>query len=210
MSAESSSVIKRQWHIVRFLLAGTYVATSDIKAHLHAIGIEAELRTIQRDLRMLEDIFPLECREDCMPHSWRWKRLPNTPIRGLNPTQALTLCMVEQQLQDVIPAHLLNELQPLFEKAKVVTGMLSMEEITTPKTTKPSRSTQNVQQKGFMDGSHSPFDHLFAEATAMLTGLFHNPEKERTKKAQQALKEVISLLEQAELTELSKDLNKLV
>mgnify|MGYP000007541630 FL=1 len=209
MSAESSSVIKRQWHIVRFLLAGTYVATSDIKAHLHTIGIEAELRTIQRDLRMLEDIFPLECREDCIPHSWRWKRLPNTPIRGLNPTQALTLCMVEQQLQDVIPAHLLNELQPLFEKAKVVTGMLSMDALSKA-TEAPRHPPKDPRQFGITGGNPSPFDHLFAEATAMLTGLFHNPEKEKTKKAQQALKEVISLLEQVELTELSKDLKKLV
>lgn len=209
MSAESSSVIKRQWHIVRFLLAGTYVATSDIKAHLHTIGIEAELRTIQRDLRMLEDIFPLECREDCMPHSWRWRRLPDTPVQGLNPSQALTLRLVEEQLQDVIPARLLSELQPLFEKAKVVTGMLSMDALSKA-TEAPRHPPKDPRQFGITGRNPSPFDHLFAEATAMLTGLFHNPEKERTKKAQQALKEVISLLEQVELTELSKDLKKLV
>lgn len=209
MSAESSKVIKRQWYIIRYLLSGTYVCTSDIRTHLQTLGITAEIRTIQRDLKMLEEIFPLECRDDCMPHSWRWKRLPDTPIQGLNPSQALTLRLVEEQLQDVIPARLLSELQPLFEKAKVVTGMLSIDALdTTPATSSPHPSRGRLQ-RGITDGHHSPLNRVFAEATAMLTGLFHQPEKARTKQAQQALQEVIVLLEQAELSELSKDLKSL-
>lgn len=209
MSTESAKAIKRQWHIIRFLLSGSYVSTSEIKAHLEDVGVEAELRTIQRDLRLLEGLFPLECRADSMPHSWRWQRLPDTPIKGLNPSQALTLCLIEEQLKDVIPARLLHELQPLIEKAKVVTGMLSMDALS-----KAPLSDHGLQRnphaRGITGRSHSPFDQLFAEAGAMLAGLFHNPEKERAKQAQQALKEVMVLLEQVELPELTKELKKLV
>jgi hypothetical protein len=74
MRTESAQVMKRQWHIVRFLLNGQYVATRDLKTHLESVGITAELRTIQRDLRILKGIFPLECRINGMPRCWRWMR----------------------------------------------------------------------------------------------------------------------------------------
>lgn len=46
----------------------------DVETYLKTKGIEATQRTIQRDLNLLETLFPLECRRDCMPYSWRWKK----------------------------------------------------------------------------------------------------------------------------------------
>jgi hypothetical protein len=55
MSAESSKGMKRQWQIVQFLLNGVYVSSKDIQDELARLG--TELRTIQRDLVMLEKFF---------------------------------------------------------------------------------------------------------------------------------------------------------
>lgn len=122
MNSEASGSLKRQWHIVRFLLDGHYVSTANIREHLLTLGMEAEMRTIQRDLQALAQIFPLECRRDCMPHSWRWQRPQGAAAGGLSLTQALTLRLVEEQLQDVMPPGLMQELQPFFLKARLATS----------------------------------------------------------------------------------------
>lgn len=123
MSTESSKGLKRQWHIVWYLLNGVYVSTTNIRDHLATLGIDAELRTIQRDLLLLENIFPLECRRESIPHSWRWRRAAETTASGLSLTQALTVRLVEDQLHDVMSPKMLQELQPLFAKARLVTGV---------------------------------------------------------------------------------------
>ena len=64
MSQESSKVISRQWKIIQFLLDSKYVSTADIETHLRNQEIDATQRTIQRDLNLLEKLFPLECRRD--------------------------------------------------------------------------------------------------------------------------------------------------
>ncbi len=207
MSTESAKVMKRQWHIVRCLLNGNYVATSDIKAHLALLGIDAELRTIQRDLRVLEDIFPIECRDDCMPHSWRWQRLPDTPVQGLSPTQALTLRLVEQQLHDVIPPQLMASLQPLFEKAKIVTGGITFDQAVSHSKLPPSAQGTI---KGITHRPNSPFDLLFAEAAALVTDMFKPSEKKRLQQAHQALKQVVALLDESDLADMSHELQSLV
>lgn len=122
MNSAASGSLKRQWHIVRFLLDGHYVSTANIREHLLTLGMEAEMRTIQRDLQALAQIFPLECRRDCMPHSWRWQRPQGAVAGGLSLTQALTLRLVEEQLQDVMPPGLMRELQPFFLKARLATS----------------------------------------------------------------------------------------
>lgn len=123
MSTESSKSLKRQWHIIWYLLDGVYVSTTNIRDHLATLGIEAELRTIQRDLVLLENIFPLECRRESIPHSWRWRRPAETQASGLSLTQALTVRLVEEQLHEVMSPKMLQELQPLFVKARLVTGV---------------------------------------------------------------------------------------
>lgn len=147
MSRETSKTILRQWAIIRFLLVNQYVSTSSIREHLQGIGIDAELRTLQRDLNLLERVMPIECRRDSMPHSWRWKKVQETQTGYLNMTQALTLRLVEEQLKDVMSAKLIAELQPLFIRARLVTGMASeLEQLedagrsNIPKDTLPDRS----------------------------------------------------------------------
>lgn len=210
MSVESSQIIKRQWHIIRYLLDGQYVATSNIKDHLAELDIHVELRMIQRDLLTLEKIFPLECRRDSMPHSWRWKRLPETSVKGLNLSQALTLRLVEEQLQDVMPARLIQELQPLFEKAKMVTGMIhDLPEIERDAFHSYNKHPKDGRTRGLMDRHPSPFDMLIGEMSALITSALHNPEKERLKKSKAALSETIQLLQSEDLGELAVELKRL-
>ena len=127
MSRESTTAFHRQWHILMYLSEGAFVSTANIRDYLARQGIEAEMRTLQRDLRLLEQVVSLECRRDCMPHGWRWRQ--GRRVEGLNLAQALTLRLVEDQLHDVLPLTLLEELRPLFAKARQVTGQETEEAI---------------------------------------------------------------------------------
>ena len=109
MSQESSKVITRQWRIIQFLLDSKYVSTAEIEKHLKDNGIETTQRTIQRDLNLLETLFPLECRRDCMPFNWRWQKVEQS-VKGLSLSQALILRLVDEQLNDVLPEHTKQEL----------------------------------------------------------------------------------------------------
>ena len=122
MSTESARSLKRQWHIVRFLLEGVYVSTKNIQDHLNGLGIDAELRTVQRDLVVLEKIFPLERNDSSTPHGWRWRRVPGAAVTGMNMSQALILCLAEEHLLDVLSPPTLTELRPLFVKARLLAG----------------------------------------------------------------------------------------
>ena len=124
---ETSNSLYRQWQILSRLSTGKWMGTRELQEILEREGIEISLRTIQRDLNLLEKIFPLalECRRDCMPHNWRWKKVETT-IKGLSLSQAVILHLVNKELRDVLPEHILIELNPLFEKAKLITANKAM------------------------------------------------------------------------------------
>ena len=121
MSQESSKVITRQWMIIQFLLNSKYVSTTEIEKHLLSKGIVTTQRTIQRDLNLLETLFPLECRRDCMPYNWRWKKVEQS-VKGLSLSQALILRLVDDQLSDILPEHTQQELLKKKKKARLITS----------------------------------------------------------------------------------------
>ena len=197
MSTDSAKTVKRQWHSVRFLLRGNYVSSAEIKAYLAAVGIVVDLRTIQRDLRILQTIFPLECREDSMPHSWRWKRAEDTAIGELNLSQALTLRLVEEQLGKILSPKLIQQLEPMFEKAKVIVGM-ELEDLLIDKPKDIKKLYAHRATKG------TPV--IFGSIVAKIGSIFANSQGNTQVEADRALHELVSFLQLDEdLEELARD-----
>lgn len=126
MNNSSVNIIKRQLMIIQFLLESNYVSTEDIQKYLKANSFDVPIRNIQRDLAVLEEIIPLECKKDDKPYSWRWKRLPDVQNHDLTITQAVVLRMVETELKDVIPRQLYEDLCPLFLKARYIKGLTQL------------------------------------------------------------------------------------
>jgi hypothetical protein len=123
MNNTSANIIKRQLMIIKFLLESNYVSTEDVQNHLKKVGIDVQIRSIQRDLAVLEEIIPLECKKEDKPYSWRWQRMANTTIHGLSMSQALALRIVETELKGVLPDDLYQRLTPLFVKAQFIRGI---------------------------------------------------------------------------------------
>jgi len=201
MSQESSKVLTRQWNIIQFLLISPSVSTSDIEEHLYQQGIETTQRTIQRDLNLLEKLFPIECRRDCMPYSWRWKKIQST-VKGLSLTQALILRLVNEELQQILPAHTLEELAPLFEKAQLIT----------------SNAMMQGQEKSILDIFNSSPKHpgfvqpsilgqLISNVTEKVNGIYRDVLHLDEKEIQPALKQLAIILEKHELPVLAQALH---
>lgn len=201
MSQPSSKVIIRQWKIIQFLLNNGYVTTADIEEYLYEQGLETAQRTIQRDLNLLEKIFPLECRRDCMPHNWRWKKIETT-VKGLSLSQAIILHLVNKELRDVLPQHILTELNPLFEKAKLITANKTMQN--------PEKSILDIFKSDDGFGAVQPsivgqlINHIGDSVNEMYRGAFNLDEKE----AKPVLEQLAVILESHEMPELAQALKQ--
>lgn|SRR5690606_12027972 len=197
MSQEASKVITRQWMIIQFLLDSKYVSTNDIEKHLGTKGIKAPQRTIQRDLNLLETLFPLECRRDSMPYSWRWKRVEKS-VKGLSLSQALILRLVDEQLGDILPEHTQQELLPLFQKARLITSNTTY--------TEDESSLLEILTKDRSKGYGFIQPSLIQELTSEITGKVHKAYrdifKSEEKELEQGLKILSTLLESYEMPEL--------
>ncbi len=119
--SKNSNQIMRQWLIVLFLLENDrYVSSDDVLNFLQEQQVAVTDRTVQRDLATLLEVFPVECRKDNKPYSYRWKRIIDVKTNHLSYEQALLLFLVSQELKSVIPKDLFERLYPLFFKAKLI------------------------------------------------------------------------------------------
>ncbi len=199
MSQSSSKIIIRQWKIIQFLLNHGYVTTTEIEEHLYEQGLETAQRTIQRDLNLLENIFPLalECRRDCMPHNWRWKKVETT-IKGLSLSQAVILHLLNKELRDVLPEHILIELNPLFEKAKLITANKAMQN--------PEKSILDIFNSDDHLGAMRPsivgqlINHIGDSINDVYRDVLNLDEKE----AKPVLEQLAVILESHEMHELAQ------
>ena len=199
MSQSSSKIIIRQWKIIQFLLNHGYVTTTEIEEHLYEQGLETAQRTIQRDLNLFENIFPLalECRRDCMPHNWRWKKVETT-IKGLSLSQAVILHLLNKELRDVLPEHILIELNPLFEKAKLITANKAMQN--------PEKSILDIFNSDDHLGAMRPsivgqlINHIGDSINDVYRDVLNLDEKE----AKPVLEQLAVILESHEMHELAQ------
>lgn len=205
MSQEASKVITRQWMIIQFLLDSKYVSTNDIEKHLGTKGIKAPQRTIQRDLNLLETLFPLECRRDSMPYSWRWKKVEQS-VKGLTLSQALLLRLMDEELKNILPVHIQQELSPLFQKARLFSSHSSLEDLNTS-------LLKNLDQKhkggqGF--GLHQPslLNELQRGIADKFQTIYEDIFKTGEKETKMELNKLSLVLESNEMPELASLLMK--
>lgn len=174
MSKTNENHIKRQWQIIQFLIGKeNYTSSDDVLKNLQENGFDVKERTVQRDLNALAEIFPIECRKDDKPYSWRWQRVENSKKNLMNYEQAMIFMLVDSELREFLPDDLLKRLYPLFVKAKMVMAGIDYQHRSSP-----DRLPVNIQDGhrfGFIEHERS----LIIEAIKTLAKL--NPFKERTK-----------------------------
>lgn len=125
--SKKESALVRQWELLRMLTishtgsidGGRWDRASELTARLKDRGIDVSLRTVQRDLSSLSNLFGIEVNDkNPRDYGWRWKKGANLNIGGLGAPEALMLAMCEQYLATALPKTTRETLQPLFDQAK--------------------------------------------------------------------------------------------
>ena len=110
----------RQWQMLRMIPRHPHKITArSLHEKLRAEQFDVTKRTVERDLLSLSEMFPLVSDDRDRPFGWSWsKDAPVFNLPGLSHTEALTLAMVEQHLNTLLPSSTLQQLQPYFDAAK--------------------------------------------------------------------------------------------
>ena len=98
---------------------GRWDKASEIAAKLNATGYAVSVRTVQRDLKELSEIFPIELNDkNSRDFGWRWPKGTHLDIPGMSIPEALAMCLVETHLKQLLPASMLDGLQGVFSLAQ--------------------------------------------------------------------------------------------
>lgn len=114
----ATATTARQWQILLQLDRKRWLGTNRIKEQLDLMGFDISLRTIQRDLNALAERFPIE-KNNANPQGWRWREdAPMQSLPHMNLSQAVAFSMVKDNLTQLLPPAVLDELVPWFNMAE--------------------------------------------------------------------------------------------
>lgn len=113
----ATATTARQWQILSQLDRKRWIGTTHIKEQIDLMGFDISLRTIQRDLNALSERFPIE-KNNTNPQGWRWREdAPMQSLPHMNLSQAVAFSMVKDNLTQLLPPAVLDELMPWFDLA---------------------------------------------------------------------------------------------
>lgn len=124
---DKKSTLLRQWEMMRMLTVSRYDKQSDgrwdkaseITTKLNALGYAVSVRTVQRDLQELSEIFDIEVNDkNPRDYGWRWRKGANLNIPGMSVSEALAMRLVETHMKQLLPATMLGGLQGVFSLAQ--------------------------------------------------------------------------------------------
>jgi predicted DNA-binding transcriptional regulator YafY len=121
MPANSADgAIARQWEMLKIIPSARSpgMKPSEFQNELNERGYEVSLRTVQRDLKALAEVFDIDCEDGEKNETlWRWQSGAKLDIQSLELTDALTLRLIETSLRPLLPASVLKALEPRLQNA---------------------------------------------------------------------------------------------
>ena len=95
------------------------ISTSELKEQLAAIGIDRDIRTIQRQMDMLSEHFDIERETVNKPYGYRWKeRARGLALPMLSEQESLLLTLAEKQLGALLPSSVMKGMEGFFVQAR--------------------------------------------------------------------------------------------
>ncbi|NML42503.1 WYL domain-containing protein [Ramlibacter sp. G-1-2-2] len=95
------------------------VTARELWQQLQDAGWQRDLRTVQRQLDELSGHFDIERDDRERPYGYRWKDLARgLSVPGLTEPESLVLALAERQLQTLLPAEVMQSMQPFFAQAR--------------------------------------------------------------------------------------------
>ena len=117
---KSSNTLLRQWEMLRLLpkAPSPQATVKQIREKLANVGFGVDDRTVQRDLKSLAAVFPIDVQDRAPPYGWRWNRDAHFDIPSMPLSEALALELVEQYLQPLLPLSQIDVLQGMFQASR--------------------------------------------------------------------------------------------
>ena len=120
MPAKSSrDTLIRHWELLKILpTTGPGKTARALSEQLTELGFAVSKRQLERDLSLLSTVFPVECNDAGKPFGWRWAKGASIDVPGLNLADALSLEMVRDTPEPLLPRPILDVLRPTFAQAR--------------------------------------------------------------------------------------------
>ena len=114
---------KRALAIVR-MMGQTFLETKQIHQRLMELGFDVSLRTVERDMKTLPDIFPqhVYVNDRSKPYGYKLPK-GNQKLSGMSPEEAVCLQLAVDYLNPLLPNGSLDPIAPYLKEAEVILEM---------------------------------------------------------------------------------------
>ena len=118
-SGTAHDTIARQWELLKLIPAhGDGISPGELCDRLKGVGYGVDVRTVQRDLQTLSGPFPFgPVGENRKPQRGRWQKGASVNIPGMSIAEALSLRLIEGAVRPLLPAAVLDVLEPRWHQA---------------------------------------------------------------------------------------------
>lgn len=116
---KTRNTLARQWELLQLIpTRGDGKTSSEFTDALNQLGFKVSKRQMERDLGALMEAFPLECNNDSIPFFWKWIDGASVDLPGLTLAEALSMKLIEDAIQNLLPASLVSSLKSRFLQAE--------------------------------------------------------------------------------------------
>jgi predicted DNA-binding transcriptional regulator YafY len=115
---DNRASLVRQWEILRILpTQGAGLTVTEISEALASRDFVSHHRTVERDMKVLPQCFPVHVEDGSKPFRYRWRDARSFNFPALTLDDALTIKLAESALKTLLPVDLLQGLAPRFQAA---------------------------------------------------------------------------------------------
>jgi predicted DNA-binding transcriptional regulator YafY len=95
------------------------VSAAELHEQLIGLGVDRDIRTVQRQLEMLSQHFDIERDDRNKPYGYKWKeRAQGLALPMLSEQESLLLTLAEQHLRNLLPSSLMRSMEGFFIQAR--------------------------------------------------------------------------------------------
>lgn len=115
--------IQLSHELLRRIPKGRTITAQELHQQLVDAGFERNMRTIQRQLEVLSEIYDIDRDDNTKPYRYCWKeRAKGLSLPSLSAQESLLLTLAEHQLGSLLPAKLMKSMEGFFAQARSQLG----------------------------------------------------------------------------------------
>jgi len=120
---DSLETLQISHELLRRIPKGRTVTAPELHQQLADAGFERDMRTIQRQLETLAELYELDRDDSSKPYRYCWKEFAKGfTLPALSTQESLLLMLAEQHLSSLLPAKLMKSMEGFFTQARSQLG----------------------------------------------------------------------------------------